>query len=292
MIDLCITYIGPGFKYLEHLSRTAIELADNPKDINIRVSFHDGEDRKLLEPIKDRFASITQAKSYRDRKILFWPSANHSSAINALAKECTGDISIFSDYDMVFLKKGWDAELLNLTCDIAGVVYQPFSLSIETGWVKQNLPYLKDATICKYQKVPNLSFLVIKKKVLNEVFHKRLTNFDDFLSKGGVPFRIVNTYKMGLSSNLPPGVIQWMDTGYELPEIILENELSYSLLEHCGISILKQYPRDQMMKLDVPEVFSLHGEPFLAHYKKGFKKTQKDNVYTWEMFVEDTKVPL
>lgn len=288
-IDLCIPYIGQGFQYLEYLSRNAKDLATHPDRINLRVSFHTAEDRELLEPIKDRFTSIVQAKTYQDRNILFWPSANHSAAINELAKHCDGDISIFCDYDMVFLRKGWDVELESLESDIAGVPYQRFAMSVETKWVTENMPYMKGAHAVKYQRIPNLSFMVIKKQVLQDVFKGRLTYFDDFLAGCGVPFRIVNSYKLGVANNLPPGVIQWLDTGAEIPEIILDNDLSYTLIDHCGIGILKQYPSDLLNKLTCPEVFELHGKPFLAHFKKGSKKAKTPSGYTWQQFIEDTE---
>lgn len=284
-IDLCIPYIGQGFRYLDYLSRNAKALATHPERVNIRVSFHTPEDRELLEPIKDRFASIVQAKSYQDRKILFWPSANHSAAVNALAKECDGDISMFCDYDMVFLRKGWDVELEQLESDLAGVPYQPYAMTVPNKWVQENMPYVNHAV--KYQRLPNLSFMVIKKNVLENVFGKHITQFDEFLAGGGIPFRIVNSYKIGLANTLPPGVIQWMDTGAEIPEIILDNELTYTLIDHCDTSILKQCNTKDGYKVTTPEVFELHNKPFLAHFKKGTKKADKGSGYTWEQFIED-----
>lgn len=284
-IDLCIPYVASGIEYLKFLIHTAKTLADRPELITIRVSFHDVDDRKALEPLEDQLGSITQAKSYRDRNILFWPSANHSAAVNALAKECTGDLSIFCDYDMAFLQKGWDTKLLINGADITGVPYAPVTMTLDMPWVNRQMPWMIHADLVKYQNLPNLSFFAVRSHILKDVFQYKLTDFDSYLGNAGVPFRIINTYKLGMANSLPPGTVQWMDTGYEIPEIILDNNLSYVLIEHLKSDILKV--TDSVVSK--PEVFGIEDKPFLAHYKKGSKKAKQGSPYTFDQFKADVE---
>lgn len=285
-IDFCITYIADGIDYLKHLIANAKKTADRPELITFRVSFHAKEDRELLKPIEAELGSIIQAKSYKDRNILFWPSANHSAAVNALAAECTGDLSIFCDYDMAFLQKGWDTKLLINGADISGVVYPPHAMQVTFPWAEKQMPWLKHAELVKYQNLPNLSFFAIRQHILRDVFQGRLTHFDDYLGGFNIPFRVINTYKLGMANGLPPGAIQWMDTGYEIPDIILENDLTFVLLKHGELNPLSRW-KDNDSPIKRPEVFYLGDNPFIAHYKKGSKKAQAGATYTFDQFKAD-----
>lgn len=290
-IDFCIPYVGEGIHYLTHLLENARSLADNPGNIRFRVSFHSAEDRKRLEPIGGQLSSIVQAKSYQDRGILFWPSANHSAAINALAKECTGDLSIFCDFDMAFLQKGWDSKLLmaSMGADIMGVPYLPIPISIRKHKVTELMPWIEHVGLWKYQNRPNLSFMAIKGAVLRDKLGSRLTEFDKFLANQGIPFQLVNNYVTGSATDLPAGTVWWMDTGFEIPRLILEHELKYIVFPHGPVAPLKSLKNSEEMSIFLmPEVFYWDGEPFLAHFKKGHSKAAKgDSGYTWEQFVGD-----
>ncbi len=291
-IDFCIPYIGAGFRYLEHLLQNAKETADHPENITFRVSFHSAEDRKLLEPIKDQFGSIVQAKSFQDRNIMFWASANHSAAINALARECAGDLSVFCDFDMAFLEKGWDSRLLmaSMDADIMGVPYLPVPLSVSNKFIQQAMPYLEHAPLWKYQERPNLSFMAIKGSVMREVFKGRITEFDTFLGNHGIPFQIVNNAVTGSATGLPAGSIWWMDTGFEIPRIIMDHNLKYIVFPHGPIDRLKGYKEDEGIFL-TPEVFWWGDKPFIAHFKKGHAKAHRPGLYSWDDFKKDVATP-
>lgn len=289
-IDFCIPYVGDGIHYLAHLIQNARSLADHPENITFRVSFHSADDRKKLEPIADQLGTIVQAKSYQDRNVMFWASANHSSAVNALAKECTGDLAIFCDFDMAFLQKGWDSKLLmaSMNADILGVPYLPIPMMVTNKTLERVMPWLKGLPLWKYQERPNLTFMAIKGTVLKEVFGNRLTEFDSFLANQGLPFQIVNNYVTGSATGLPAGAIWWMDTGFEIPRIILDKGLKYTVFQHGPLTPLKSLKVTEDMSVFLtPEVFYWGDEPFLAHFKKGHSKAAKGADYTWEQFVGD-----
>jgi hypothetical protein len=279
-IDLCIPYVSAGLKCLEFFIQNSLSTASHPERINFIISYHSEDDLNHLKSSScfNKVSKVIFTKPYSEN-ILFFPSANHSLAINNLALSSNSEIVIFSDYDMAFIKSGWDVfienELLISHTGIAGVAYQPLSMSLNHPVLNNFIPWLKDIKCVKYQNLPNLSFFCIKRDVLLKFFNRRLTNFNEFLLTAGVPFRLINTQKLSTVNNLPLGTMQWLDTGYEIPEIIYDNKIKFRTFipaDYNQQDIL-DYASSQHNAIFLPEVFFIDPHtPFLCHFKKGTAK--------------------
>ena len=280
-IDFCIPYVGSGLACLEFLIQNVLQTSTHPDRIKFNVSYHTEDDLALLKSSTffKNISKVIYAEPF-SKTIPFFPSANHSSAINNLAKNSEGEIIIICDYDMSFVKKGWDSlienQLLNSESDCLGVAYQPYTSSVQF----KEIPWLNHVEVAKYQKLPNLSFFCFKRNVFIETFKSKLTSFDKFLSEGGLPFRLINTQYLSLVNNLALGTMQWLDTGYELPEIIYERQLKYKTLfpvDYSQQNILDYLIKpDETPRILLPEIFFLEPTtPFLCHFKKGTAKMNK-----------------
>jgi hypothetical protein len=103
-----------------------------------------------------------------------------------------------------------------------------------------------------------------------------VTAFDEFLVNGGLPFRIINTKELSKETNIPFGMIQWLDTGYEISSKIKWCGLTHESLKYVYARDQMVMPKDELVNdnpLMDPEFFFLDGKPFLCHYKKGSAKT-------------------
>ena len=168
-IDFCIPAIGAGARYLDYLVANLLRTAARPERIRILVSHHTDEDRAAIEatPAAARIAGFVKVPAHEG--VMFAPSANHSSAINALAAACTADVMIISDYDMAFLAQGWDDAIAGRVhqggIDLFGVPYPPITLS-QTFPKDSALAWLSGAPLAKYQRMPNLSFLAMRRDIV------------------------------------------------------------------------------------------------------------------------------
>jgi hypothetical protein len=110
------------------------------------------------------------------------------------------------------------------------------------------------------------------------MFSSRLTSFDNFLLNGGLPFRLINTPDLARINNLPLGSMQWLDTGYEIPEIIDKFQaqyLCYPPISYHAQNILNYIHNPAGVSIFLlPEIFCLPivNIPFLCHFKKGSAK--------------------
>jgi hypothetical protein len=298
-IDFCIPVIAPGIRYLDHLVRNIECTAARPDRIRFHVSYHSADDLKAIEgcAARGKLTTVVHAPP-RVTQSLATPSANHSTAMNALAAVCTGDIAIFSDYDMAFVRSGWDTLVENVLFDrstpVLGVTYPAVVFPVRTPEVLQRMPWLAHTAVSKYQQVPNLSFFCVTGQVLQSLFGGKLTDFDSFLLSGGLPFRLVNTPEMAAANNLPLGSVQWMDTGYEIPEQLSRNNVPYLSLLYALLGdqdvLQSRQTFAQMDQMVRPEVFLLPEDkrPLLCHYKKGSAKTAIGNAgYPFETFAAD-----
>lgn len=282
-IDFCIPYVGSGLACLEFLIQNVLQTSAHPDRIKFNVSYHTEDDLALLKS-STYFTNISKV-IYTEpfsKTIPFFASANHSSAVNNLTKNSDSEIIIICDYDMSFVKKGWDSlienQILNSESDCLGVAYQPYTSNVQF----KIIPWLNNVEVAKYQKLPNLSFFCLKRNVFTETFNSKLTSFDNFLSGGGLPFRLINTQYLSLINNLPLGTMQWLDTGYEMPEIIYERKLKYKTLSPVDYG--QQNILDYLIKpgetprILLPEIFFLDPTtPFLCHFKKGTTKMSNSN---------------
>lgn len=297
-INFCIPFIAPGTRYAGFLVSNLYATAAHPERITVSMSAHDQTDVAAIRnsSFSSKVHAIAMAEPYPGN-MLFFPSANHSRAINALAAQSDAEITIFSDYDMAFLCHGWDTRLEQIleTQDICGVAYPPLWTSYELP----QLPWLVNIPLAKYQQTPNLSFLAITKKCLNGTFNGKLTTFDSFLANGGLPFQIVNTPQMADTLKLPVGTVIWMDTGFELPFVIREKNLHASALRFVEFKEQKifataaDYSGDldpQMVEL--PEVYRDEGtaNPFLAHFRKGTFKAKGNADFGFERFMQSIEM--
>ena len=297
-IDFCIPAIGAGARYLDYLVANLLRTAAHPDRIRILVSHHTDEDRAQIEATAcaARIAGFVKVPAHEG--VMFAPSANHSSAINALAAACTADIIVVSDYDMAFLSPGWDDAIAGRVhpggIDLFGVPYPPLALTQQ--FPKDSvLGWLAGVSLAKYQRMPNLSFLAMRRDLLGACFPEgRITSFDRYLAEGNLPFRVMNTRAIAIENQIPMGMVQWLDTGYELPEIIARHGLRHEAMEYRGIARQDAFvnvgPFAKLDDIRQPEFFYLGGTPFLCHFKKGSMKAQNGTpVSLFDLFVANVE---
>jgi hypothetical protein len=274
-IDFCIPYISSGIKALEYLISNLIITTTKLDRLRIIVSYHNNNELKILETstIFKYIYKTIHAPIVEDKNFYFKPSYNHSVALNCLIKNIESEIVIISDFDVAILKYGWD-EIIEHNLDnnyhIIGVCYANHNFIIN--------PY-PNLTFSKYQSLPNLIFFCTKNSTIKNFFNNRLTNFDEYLLSGNLPFRVINSKKLECENNLPLGSFQWLDTGYEIPEVISNNKLSYMTLIYDS--------NQKILPIDMNENITNHPEiylfprinlPFLVHFKKASKKLGKNNL--------------
>lgn len=297
-IDFCIPAIGAGARYLDYLVANLLRTAARPDRIRILVSHHTDQDRAAIEatPAAQRIAGFVQVPAHEG--VMFAPSANHSSAINALAARCTADMLILSDYDMAFLMPGWDERIAERVCgggiDLFGVPYPPLALS--QHFAKDSpLGWLSGVALAKYQRMPNLSFLALRRELLGTHFPGgRITSFDRYLAEGNLPFRVMNTRAIAIENQIPMGMVQWLDTGYELPELIARHGLRHEALAYRDLAgqgaFTATAPFAQLDRIRQPEFFHLGDAPFLCHFKKGSMKAQNGTATSlFDLFVANVE---
>jgi hypothetical protein len=203
-------------------------------------------------------------------------SANHCCAIQSLLEQTDADVVIFSDYDMAFLTHGWDEKIIEIleTQDLCGVEYpnRPFPFTLVAD-IEMHLQ-------ChNYQKLPNLSFLAITRKCIETYFPNGISTFHHYLSAGGLPTQIVNIAQMGNILNLPVGSVWWMDSGFEIPFVIQNQNLKYQTFVPLAFNEQTIFPQNAFTGSaplgSLPDVFidSRNNKPFLAHYGKGTEKS-------------------
>jgi hypothetical protein len=275
-IDFCIPYISSGIKSLEYLIGNLIVTTTKLNRLRIIISYHNDNELKILESssaFKYIYKTI-HAPIVENDNILFKPSYNHSVAINSLLQAVESEIVIISDSDMAFLKYGWDEIIqynLDYNYEIIGACYANYEFGMPIN--NKYMPFKK------YQNLPNLSFFCTKKKIIKDFFNNRLTYFDEYLLEGSVPFRFINTKKLSAENNLPLGTLQWLDTGYEIPETIYKNKISCITLNFDYNQTI--FPLDEKINLlSRPEVFlfPISKIPFLAHFKKTSSKLKEDHL--------------
>jgi hypothetical protein len=292
-IDFCIPAIGAGARYLDFLIENLFRTAADPDRIRVLVSYHSDEDRAQLESCEQvaRISAFVQVPAHTG--VMFAPSANHSAAINALARLCTADILILSDYDMAFLMPGWDrliADRLIGGIDLFGVCYPPMAISQQFAR-DSALGWLNGVALAKYQRIPNLSFLAMTRELLDRCFPGRvITGFDRYLADGNLPFRVMNTRALAIENQIPMGMVQWLDTGYEIPELVTRHGLRHEALTYRGLAEQDAFAvAEPFQGLDLirqPEFFYFGDAAFLAHFKKGSMKAQNGTpVSLFDLFV-------
>ena len=285
-IDFCISYFSTGIKALEYLISNFIITTTKFDRLRIIVSYHNNNELKILQSssIFKYIHKTIHAPIVEDETILFKPSYNHSIALKYLMENIESEIVVISDYDIAILKYGWDEIIehnLENNYDIIGVPYPNLNFSFKSisASDKSIISFPTNLTFSKYQSLPNLVFFCTKNITIKNFFNNRLTNFHVFLLNGGLPFRIINSKKLESDNNLPLGSFQWLDTGYEIPEVISNSKLSYmTLLYDYNQKIL---PTDMSENiLNHPEIylFPRINVPFLVHFKKSSKKLGKNNL--------------
>lgn len=294
-IEVCIPTIKAGIHCMDFFIDNLLSTASKPDEIMICTSYHDDEDLAALKNSRhsSRISMMLKAPSYKKGK--FIPSANHSSAINTLAQNSHCDIVLFSDYDMAFLKRGWDVCIENVLkeADFFGTPYAPIELGFAKDPTDGISPWLVMQKMRKYQGIPNLGFFAIGIDNLKRILADGpLTNFDVFLTEGNLPFRLVFTRQMAEELNLPLGSLNWMDTGHEITGFPAKYGFTYKTLDYVFAKDSEvfnhKYLLSYIKEIFRPEIFHLDGEPFLFHFKKGSMKSQLGgDANFFEYFVED-----
>lgn len=263
MISFCIPAIGAGVDYLDFYISNLLETASRPDDTSILVSYHTDDD---LARLKSILHGVQFVHAPPCRHGNYAASANHSIAIRSLAKAADGDVLIFSDYDMAFLRQGWDEHIHRKldSVDLFGVAYQAVAVKAPPD-IDNSMRLVAGIPLAKYQLFPNLSFMAMRRETLAML--GELTGFDRFLASGGLPFRLINHPSLAKATNLQMGVMQWLDTGCELPHKALELGLKHEAMP------AETKPEKGVPRIMLPEWFESEG-PFLAHYKKGSSKRE------------------
>jgi hypothetical protein len=274
-ISFCIPFAFGGIKYLEFLIDNLIKTAKHPERIKIIVSYHDNDSQRSIKnsAVFKKISALIEVPEIKESSVNFAGSANHTKSLNALAKNTTEEIIIFSDYDMAFCLPHWDSELENilygLNYDLCGVEYQNLIYNINS----QPFPPFPSVPLMKYQHIPNLSFFCIKKIILQEKFNEHLSDFDNFLLGGSLPVRLIDSPAASKINNLPIGTYQWLDSGWEIPELIYKHNLrfiNFNFVNNTEQTVLMKDPTSHLLFRS--EVFYLKLRPFLCHFKKGTSK--------------------
>lgn len=274
-IDFCIPYISSGIKALEYLISNLIITTTKLDRLRIIVSYHNNNELKILETstIFKYIHKTIHAPIVEDKTIHFKPSYNHSVALKSLIKNIESEIVIISDFDVAILKYGWDEIIehnLDNNYDIIGSCYPNHNYLMT--------PY-SDLIFLKYQSLPNLIFFCTKNSTIKNFFNNRLTNFDEYLLSGSLPFRVINSKKLESENNLPLGSFQWLDTGYEIPEVISNSKLPYmTLIYDFNQKILPIDMNEDIINHPEIYLFPRINVPFLVHFKKASKKLEKNNL--------------
>lgn len=147
------------------------------------------------------------------------------------------------------------------------------------------LAWLSGIPMVKYQRLPNLSFLAMRRGTLDTCFPDgRITAFDRDLVEGKLPFRIVNTPAMSAENRIPIRMVQWLDTGCEPTTVVARHGLRHETLTYRGLVEQDVFASvEAFARLDFirqPEFFYLGNEPFLCHFKKGSMKLQDGTAVT------------
>jgi hypothetical protein len=281
MIDFCIPYVPQAHHHLVSLIENLFATTSDFDRLRFFVSCHSNEGVERIS--SDSFLSnglsmrVILVPPVRD-SLLGAGSANHTRALNALRREVTSEIVIFSDSDIRFLVKNWDLELDNVLSS-ADVFGTPYSNILWPGTLTPHrsvVDWLCRVNLAKYQKIPNATFIAFKKATLEEYFPKTLSNFDSFLLDHSLPYRVINSTELSRETNLPLGTIQWLDTGWELPHILAKKGIKHKALDYvpfdCQAVIHIENLAQSISPQHQPEIFKWSGTPFLAHYKKGSGK--------------------
>ena len=275
-IDICIPYIGVGINYLERQIENFIQLSSGKHKLNFKVSYHTQDDLEILQRSAIyNYVSETIHAEKSGKDFFYTGSVNHTNAINNLYSKCSSEVCIFTDYDIFFLLKNWDDEIINILdnncCDLFGTPYRTEFVSIKkfTG---------QDLNARHYQRYPNLSFLCFKFQNIKKYFPLKLTDFDDMAKLSNfTPFVIINNDELEKTYQMKKGEILWLDTGYEIPKIIYKNKLITKSLEYSRENLITGKLNDSVLS---PEFMLLDNKNFLAHFKKGtLKKNRNDNSF-------------
>jgi hypothetical protein len=104
----------------------------------------------------------------------------------------------------------------------------------------------------------------------------------------------MNTREVALENQIPMGLVQWLDTGYELPGIIARHGLRHEAMEYRSLArqdaFARAEPFAQIDDIRQPEFFYLGGAPFLCHFKKGSMKAKDGKaVSLFDLFVANVE---
>ena len=135
-------------------------------------------------------------------------------------------------------------------------------------------PTINNVGVSYYQKIPNLSFFCINQNCYQEEFKGTLTNFDIFLMQGGLPCKFINHPQLATATNLPIGSLQWLDTGWEIPEVLFRHKLKSNIFERAGTDeVIKILKTNETALHFTPEYFyTPERTPFIAHFVAGSHK--------------------
>lgn len=266
-IDFCIPYTASGIKCLEYLLHNIKNTASYFNRIQFHVSYHTDEDLKALKAssIFSWISNVYRIEPY-SKELKYWESANHSLAVNTLAANCLADYIIISDFDMAFLMHGWDCKIESILkngSSCAGIPYPNASYPRSLGSNNPNV------FVSYYQNLPNLSFFATSKVIFDKAFKGVFTTFNEFLLAKGYPCRLINTPHLAKSTNLSIGSLQWLDTGWEIPEVLNQHSLSSYVFKTANANQVNSVFNltSEVCESTMPDCFVTNeSEIFIAHF--------------------------
>lgn len=173
------------------------------------ISYHDSVSFEYLKTITSRFPTILIfVKPYDKNK--YWESANHSKAINIMARQAMGSIVLFMDNDFFLFEDSLKTiGSIDFSTNVFGLPYGTSELIRKVDG--------SDINVRLYQNFPTLTLFAISNANLKIMIAKsELSLFDiDIFNKTepGVQ-QLTSTQRRIIG--IPSGG-WWRDTGYNIP---------------------------------------------------------------------------
>jgi hypothetical protein len=216
--------------------------------------------KKLATSCNVRFFAhvIDGTTSFKSDVIVFRATAGvgstgHGHGVTSAMQHLVPDeINVISDCDMAFLMRGWDARVVELlkTYDIFGTTFEKIG-----GYCSGN------GLLQTHKDIPNISWFALPARSLDTF---RTANMQPLKQ---IPLPIT-TPELSKMYGLPVGYQLLRDTGWEIPKVIYETNMSYKSLYHAR-------PTTDAIVVktgsDYNEEYQLDGVPFLAHQRGSMK---------------------
>lgn len=251
--------------YVEFMWQTMLKLANNKPALKLTIhctgpkaveaakalTFNDSTQvNVVLVARPDWLAKIDQQ---------MYGSYGHAACVeNALKMITDNDIHIIVDSDTVVLAKGWDdyirSRLLIDGVGTIGVTYEDVG-GFSSGASKNQT----------YKRIPNAIWMAMKPGLPWHMMEARPSK--------DRPINI-QTEEHSLTYNLPIGYSMLRDVGWQVPQFLRDNKISYD-----GLVQLKPTKNAVVLSglSDYHEEYHADGEPFVAHHRGSLKNAYRSS---------------